>query len=128
MIIYSDLALSSYSTNISACLFNWSKKAKECNGDTHCLEECTKELRECIDIAFPPSTKLEFESDKTNYMLSTIFFLSNRLAKAMIGIAEFDKIMKELEKLGIESQDREEYKSIEENKNTKLNDILAKYF
>ncbi|MGN6349674.1 MAG: hypothetical protein ACTHLL_08000 [Candidatus Nitrosocosmicus sp.] len=118
----------SFSSNISTCLFNWSKKVQECNGDTHCLEECTKALRECIDIAFPPSTKLEFERDKTNYMLSTIFFLTNRLGKAMIGIAEFDKIMKELEKAGIESQDREEYKIIEENKKTGLNEILAKYF
>lgn len=123
--------MSSYSTNISTCLFNWSKKAQECNGDTHYLEECTKglrELRECIDIAFPPSKKLEFESDKTNYMLSAIFFLSNRLAKAMIGISEFDKIVNELEKAGIESQDKEEYKIIEENKKTELNEILTKYF
>ncbi|MGN6615087.1 MAG: hypothetical protein ACTHKC_08595 [Candidatus Nitrosocosmicus sp.] len=128
MVIHSDLTLPSYLSNISTCLFNWSKKVQECNGDIHGLEECTKELRECIDIAFPPSTKLEFESDKTNYMLSAVFFLTNRLAKAMIGIAEFDKIMKELEKAGIESQDREEYKIIEENKKTGLNEILAKYF
>jgi hypothetical protein len=120
--------LSSYSFNISTCLVNWSKKAQECNGDTNCLEDCIKELRECIDIAFPPSTKIEFESDKTNYMLSTIFFLSNRLAKAMMGISEFDKIMKELEKIGKESQDKDEYKSIEEKKRTELNEILAKYF
>jgi hypothetical protein len=120
--------LPSYSLNISTCLYKWSKKVQECNGDIDCLEECAKELRECIDIAFPPSAKLEFESDKTNYMLSAVFFLSDKLAKAMIGIAEFDKIMNELEKAGIESQDREEYKSIEENKKTELNEILAKYF
>jgi hypothetical protein len=120
--------LSSYSSNISKCLFNWSKKAQECNGDIHCIEDCTKELRDCMDIAFPPSTKIKFESDKTNYMLSTIFFLSNRLAKAMIGLSELDKIMVELEKAGKESQDSDEYKSIEDNKKTELNEILAKYF
>ncbi len=121
--------MSSYSSNISKCLFNWAKKAQECNGDTHCLELCTRELRESLDTTFPPSEKIDFERDKTNYILSTIFFLSNRLAKAMIGLSEFDRMMEELEKAGKESQDCKEYNSIEENiKITELNEILAKYF
>ena len=121
--------MSSYSSNISKCLFNWAKKAQECNGDTHCLELCTKELRESLDITFPPSRRIDFENEKTNYILSTIFFLSNRLAKAMIGLSEFDKMMKELEDAGKESQDCKEYENIEENiKIEKLNEILAKYF
>ena len=120
--------MSQYSLNISKCLANWGKKAEECGDDTRCLEECTKELRECLDIVFPPSTKTEFESDKTNYMMSTIFFLSNRLAKALIGLSEFDKAMKEFEKMGKQSQDSDEYKNIYENKKTELNEILAKYF
>ena len=82
-----------------------------------------------MDAVFPPSTKIDFETDKTNYILSTIFFLSNRLAKAMIGLSEFDKMMEELEKAGKESQDCKEYNSIEENmKTVELNEILAKYF
>jgi hypothetical protein len=121
--------LSQYSLNISKCLANWGKKAQECNGDTHCLEECTKELRGCMDTVFPPSTRTEFESDKTNYMMSTVFFLSNRLAKALIGLSEYDKAMEEFENSGKNSsQDSDEYKSIYENKKIELNEILAKYF
>ncbi len=120
--------MSQYSLDISKCLADWGKKAQECNGNTHCLEECTKELRECMDIVFPPSKKTEFESDKTNYMMSTIFFLSNRLAKAIIGLSEFDKAMEEFEKIGKESLDSDEYKSIQENKKGELNEILARYF
>jgi len=59
--------LSQYSSNIAKCLANYGKKVQGCNnGDIHCLEECAEELRECIDIIFPPSTKIEFESDKEN--------------------------------------------------------------
>lgn len=121
--------LSQYSSNIAKCLANYGKKVQECNnGDIHCLEECAEELRECIDIIFPPSTKIEFESDKENYMMSTIFFLLNRLAKSMIGLSEFEKSMKEFERLGKESLDSDEYKSIYENQKTTLNEILARYF
>jgi hypothetical protein len=120
--------LSQYSSEISKCLANWGKKAEECKGDTHCLEDCSKDLRECLDIVFPPSTKTEFESDKINYMMSTIFFLSNRLAKATIGLSEFDKAMEEFERIGKQSQDSDEFKSVYENKKKELNEILAKYF
>lgn len=120
--------MSQYSLNISKCIANWGKKAEECKGDTLCLEECSKELRECLDMVFPPSTKTEFESDKTNYMMSTIFFLSNRLAKATIGLSEFDKSMEEFERTGKQSQDSDEYKSVYEDKKKELNEILAKYF
>ena len=34
---------------------------------------------------------MEFENDKINYILSSIFFLSNRLAKSVIGLSELDK-------------------------------------
>jgi hypothetical protein len=120
--------LSKYSIEVPKCIVKWSEKVYECNGDTHCIEECTKELRNCLDIVFPPSTKTEFESDKINYILSTIFYLSNRLSKSVIGLAEFDKAMYDFEKAGKESQDSGEYKSIEENKKVELNRILAKYF
>jgi hypothetical protein len=120
--------LSKYSIELAKCLDNWSKKVYECNGDIHCIEECTKELRHCLDIVFPPSNKTEFESDKINYMLSAIFFLSNRLSKSIIGLAEFDKAMEDFEKSGRESQDSDEYRTIEENKKAELNRIIAKYF
>jgi len=61
-------------------------------------------------------------------MMSTIFFLLNRLAKSMIGLSEFEKSMKEFERLGKESLDSDEYKSIYENQKTTLNEILARYF
>jgi hypothetical protein len=82
-----------------------------------------------MDTVFPPSTRTEFESDKTNYMMSTVFFLSNRLAKALIGLSEYDKAMEEFENTGKNSsQDINEYKSIYENKKIELNEILTKYF
>ena len=120
--------MSKYSIEVPKCLDNWSKKVYECNGDAHCIEECTKDLRHCLDIVFPPSTKTEFESDKINYILSTIFFLSNRLSKSIIGLAEFDKAMEDFERAGKQSQDNREYESIKENKRDELNRILAKYF
>ncbi len=115
--------------NISKCISGYGKKVQACNsGDTQCLEECAKELRECLDIVFPPSTRTEFESDKTNYMMSTIFFLLNRFAKSMIGLSEFEKSMEEFERLGKESTDSDEYTTIYENQKVTLNEILAKYF
>ena len=88
-----NFILTEYSSNVSKCLTNWTKKLQDCNGDANCFEEAGKELRGCLDAAFPPSTKLEFESDKINYMLSTIFFLSNRLTKAITGLSEMDKVI-----------------------------------
>jgi len=83
--------LTDFSAKVLKCLSNWAEKSKDCNGDINCLEGNTKELRTCLDIAFPQSTKLEFENDKINYILSSIFFLSNRLAKSVIGLSELDK-------------------------------------
>src|ERR1051326_9184130 len=88
-----NFILTEYSSNVSKCLNNWTKRLQDCDGDTNCFEEAGKELRGCLDAAFPPSTKLEFESDKINYMLSTIFFLSNRLTKAITGLSEMDKVI-----------------------------------
>ena len=118
-----------YLLNISSCLASYAKKVQGCNkGDTHCMEGCAEELRECIDIVFPPSSRTEFESDKANYMMSTIFFLLNRLAKSMVGLSEFEKSMEEFERLGKESTDSYEYKIIYENQKATLNEILDKYF
>ena len=75
---------------------------------------------------------MEFENDKINYILSSIFFLSNRLAKSMIGLSELDKqidtlVKKEKNKLvnttniNKENQDFGDFDKL-------LDDILAKYF
>ena len=127
LIIFS---LTEYSSNISKCLYSWAKMLQDCNGNTNCLEECGKELRACLDIAFPPSTKLEFESDKINYMLSTVFFLSNRLTKALTGLSEIDKaigdvVKEEKQSLGDSNvENKRNYEKIEKE----INEILAKYF
>ena len=59
--------------------------------------------------------------------MSTIFFLSNRLEKAIIGSAEYDKAMEEFEDIE-KKPNNDENKSIYENKKSELNEILAKYF
>jgi uncharacterized protein len=129
-----NFILTEYSSNVSKCLTNWTKKLQGCNGDTNCFEEAGKELRGCLDAAFPPSTKLEFESDKINYMLSTIFFLSNRLTKAMTGLSEMDKVIdnfvkKENQRLDDDSgSGGGNEKRSNETMGNDLNDILAKYF
>lgn len=127
LIIFS---LTEYSSNISKCLYSWAKMLQDCNGNTNCLEECGKELRACLDIAFPPSTKLEFESDKINYMLSTVFFLSNRLTKAITGLSEIDKAIGGAVKEENQSLDHSnaENKRNYEKMNKEINEILAKYF
>lgn len=127
LIIFS---LTEYSSNISKCLYSWAKLLQDCNGNTNCLEECGKELRACLDIAFPPSTKLEFESDKINYMLSTVFFLSNRLTKAITGLSEIDKAIGGVVKEENQSLDHSnaENKRNYEKMNKEINEILAKYF
>ncbi len=127
LIIFS---LTEYSSNISKCLYSWAKMLQDCNGNTNCLEECGKELRACLDTAFPNSTKLEFESDKINYMFSTIFFLSNRLTKAITGLSEIDKAIGNIVKEEKQSLDgsSDENKRNYENMKKELNDVLEKYF
>ncbi len=76
-----------YSTEMIDCLVTWTQELQNCNGDPDCIELCGKELRKRLDTIFPPSTKLEFDNDKISYIFSIIFFLSNRLNKALIGSA-----------------------------------------
>jgi hypothetical protein len=124
-----EFDLTDYSLKISNCLAAWAKKTQDCNGDTGCLENTAKELRECLDKAFPPSEKVEFESDKINYMLSTMFFLSNRLAKSLVGLSEFDSAVREMvkkEKQNADSSGKD--KASYENMEKELNEILSKYF
>lgn len=122
--------MTEYSTKISKCLADWAKNLHDCNGNTDCLGECSKELRSCLDNAFPPSTKLEFESDKINYMLSTVFFLSNRLTKAITGLSEVDKSINDLvknEKQNLVGENGENKRNYE-NMEMELNEVLTKYF
>ena len=58
-----------------------------------CLGRSARQLRECLDAAFPDSKRVELESNKLNYMLPSVFFLASRLSKASQGLAEFDRVM-----------------------------------
>jgi hypothetical protein len=120
--------MTNYSTEIIECLASWIKELQKCNGDPDCIEQCGKDLRKRLDAIFPPSTKLEFDNDKISYIFSTIFFLSSRLNKALIGSAEVDKAINNLvseEKSmianDVDNQDRHEFQNI-------LNKILSDYF
>jgi hypothetical protein len=56
--------------------------------------------------------------------MSSIFFLANRISKATIGLAEFDKVVnktKMTSETGIERAQNTELKEL-------LNEIIAKYF
>ncbi|MCD6037285.1 MAG: hypothetical protein K0S67_1173, partial [Nitrososphaeraceae archaeon] len=67
-------------------------------------------------------------SDKVNYMLSSLFFLANRLAKASIGLAEFDKAITNIQKIGDISTEEKENKLLDEKVKNQIDEILAKYF
>jgi hypothetical protein len=117
-----------FSQEVIKCIAQWGKRSADCKDDGQCLEASSRDLRVCLDAAFPDSRKIEFESDKINYILSSIFFLANRMSKATIGLAELDKIVSETKET-IEP-------SIEKKQNTEddakikklLDEIIAKYF
>ena len=120
--------MTNFSNQIIDCLVSWTKELQNCKDDPKCIEECGKELRKRLDLIFPPSTKLEFDNDKISYIFSTIFFLSNRLNKALIGSAETDKAInnrvseeQSMIDKDIDNQDRHEFQNI-------LNKILSDYF
>ena len=89
---------------------------------------CGKELRKRLDTIFPPSTKLEFDNDKISYIFSTIFFLSNRLNKALIGLAETDKAINNLVSEERTTIDNEMISKIYRNLENILNKILSDYY
>src|SRR4051812_47335090 len=90
--------MTEFSKAVIKCIVDWGKRSSACNGSAECLEQSARELRECLDAAFPDSKKVELESDKVNYMLSSVFFLANRLSKAIEGLAEFDRLTNTIEK------------------------------
>jgi hypothetical protein len=82
--------------------------------------------RRSLDNIFPSSKSIDLESDKVNYLLSSIFFLANRLVKGTIGISELDKAIGDPEKLGNVSFDM---KTEAHNKfQERLDEILREYF
>ena len=120
--------MTEFSKAVVTCVAEWSKRSAACNGNTECLEQSARHLRECLDAAFPDSRRVEFESDKVNYMLSSVFFLANRLTKAIEGLAEFDRVMSRTEKVGKASLEEKENKEQHTKFQKELDDILGRYF
>jgi hypothetical protein len=107
-----------FSEEVSKCIQNWSRLAVNCKGDANCLDLATRQLRECLDATFPPSNKIDIESDKINYILSSVFLLSNRLAKATIALAELDNAI---------TTNAGDIDRTEKLKNT-IDDVISEYF
>jgi hypothetical protein len=120
--------MTQFSKAVVSCIAEWSKRSAACNGNTGCLEQSARQLRKCLDAAFPDSKKVELESDKVNYMLSSVFFLANKLSKATEGLAEFDRVMNNIEKVGKASLEQEENQELHAKFQKELDDILGKYF
>ena len=120
--------MTQFSKAVVSCIVDWGKRSAACNGNTECLESSARQLRECLDAAFPDSKKVELESDKVNYMLSSVFFLANRLSKAIEGLAEFDRVMNSTQKVANTSLEEKENQQMHKKFQEELDDILAKYF
>jgi hypothetical protein len=120
--------MTEFSKSVVNCLTEWGKTSAACNGNTECLEKSARQLRECLDAAFPDSKKVELESDKVNYMFSSVFFLANRLSKAIEGLAEFDRVMSSTEKVGKTSIGEKENQEMHAKLQQELDNILGKYF
>jgi protein-tyrosine phosphatase len=120
--------MTEFTKTVVSCIAEWSKKSVDCDGNTECLEQSARQLRKCLDAAFPDSKRIELEGDKVNYMLSSVFFLANRLSKATEGLAEFDRVMNSVEKVGKASLEEKENQELHTKFRQELDDILAKYF
>ena len=79
-------------------------------------------------MSFPPSKSIEFESDKINYLLSSVFFLANRLSKCIIGLSELDRAIGSIEKIGKVSIEKGENIDLYNKFQEQLNEILKRYF
>jgi hypothetical protein len=120
--------LTEFSENVTRCIAEWANSASRCSKNIECLEDCAKQLRKCLDMAFPNSKKIEFEPDKINYLLSSTFFLANRLAKATMALAEFDRLVADIEKGGKINLEEKENMRLYEKIDGQIGEILAKYF
>lgn len=107
-----------FSVEVPKCIEQWSQVAVNCKGDPKCMDLACKQLRECLNSTFPPSGNIEFESDKINYIFSSVFLLSNRLAKATVALAELDAALTSNLK---ETEKKENMKNI-------IDEIISKYF
>ncbi len=121
-------AVTEFSKIVAGCIADWGKRAASCNGNSECLERSARQLRECLDVAFPDAKMVELESDKVNYMLSSVFFLANRMSKANQGLAEFDRIMNNIGKAGKAGLEDNENKQSYIKFQKELDEILARYF
>lgn len=120
--------MTEFSLKVTKCIAEWGKRSADCKGNVQCLEDCAKQLRGCLDIAFPDSKRIEFEGDKVNYLLSAIFFLASRISKASIGLAEFDRVMGDMNNIGKVSLENDENRELYEKMKQQLDEIIAKYF
>ena len=120
--------MADFSEGVSRCIAEWSKKAAECKGNIESLNESTKQLRGCLDSIFPYSKSIELETDKVNYIMSSVFFLTNRLAKSVTGLAEFDRALSKIEKIGKISLEQKENEKLYEGFKQDLDEILSEYF
>jgi hypothetical protein len=107
-----------FSVDVPKCIEQWSQVAVNCKGDQKCIDLACKQLRECLDAIFPPSSNIEFENDKINYIFSSVFLLSNRLAKAMVALAELDAALTNNLK---ETEKKENIKNV-------VDEIISNYF
>jgi len=119
--------MTEFSNDMSRCIAEWGQKAVACNGSLECLDSCAKNLRKCLDIAFPYSKNIEYESDKINYMLSTVFFLASRLSKTAIGLAKFDSI-NNFQEISKNSLEENENKQPNQKLRSQLEEIISEYF
>ena len=117
-----------FSKAVLTCITEWGTRSAACNGNTECLEQSARQLRECLNAAFPDSKKIELESDKVNYMLSSVFFLANRLSKATEGLAEFDRVTSSIENVGKASLEEKENQQLHTKFKKELDEILSRYF
>src|SRR5438270_13849163 len=120
--------MTEFSIKVARCIADWSEKAVACNGNVQCLDDCASDLRKCLDSVFPYSKNIEFESDKVNYILSSIFFLASRLAKASIGLAEFDNSINNIQEISKKSLGENENKQPNKKLHRELEEIISDYF
>ena len=120
--------MTDFSKAVAACIADWGRQASECDGSNECLENASKHLRNCLDKAFPDSEKLNLQGDKVNYMLSSVFFLANRLTKACEGLAEFDRVVGTTEELSRQVGGDSASQGRAREFSKELDDILARYF
>jgi hypothetical protein len=107
-----------FSEEVPKCIGQWAQVAVNCKGDPKCIEITCKQLRECLDAIFPPLGNIESEKDKINYIFSSVFLLSNRLAKATIALAELDAVFTSNLQ---ETEKKDNMKKI-------IDEIISKYF